>query len=175
MLAKGRQLSVYTAKATKARAAELGFNVVGIAPALPSPRLDAYFKWIDAGMHGDMDYMARTDRQARRRNFDVVLPGARSIIMVGLDYHALRLSGAAPEMLNDPSRGRIASYAWGRDYHDVMTPRLEALAAWLQDSTGSEVRHKVYVDTGAILERSHGQQAGLGFVGKNTLLINPRR
>jgi epoxyqueuosine reductase len=165
---------VVSVKATKAHAAELGFNVVGIAPAVPSPRLDAYFDWINAGMHGGMGYMAREDRQARRRDLDVVLPGARSIIIVALDYHALHLSGATPDMLNDPSRGRIAAYAWGRDYHDVMTPRLEALAAWLRDSTGSAVRHKVYVDTGAILERSHGQQAGIGFIGKNTLLINPR-
>jgi epoxyqueuosine reductase len=66
-------------------------------------------------------------------------------------------------------------YAWGRDYHDVMLPRLEALAGWLRAEAGGEVRWRAYVDTGAILERDHAQQAGLGFVGKNTMLIHPRR
>jgi epoxyqueuosine reductase len=78
-------------------------------------------------------------------------------------------------MLNDPSRGRIASYAWGADYHQVMQPRLEALGRWLAEETGSEVANKVYVDTGAILERDHAETAGLGFSGKNTMLIAPRR
>ncbi|MBC7812594.1 MAG: tRNA epoxyqueuosine(34) reductase QueG, partial [Burkholderiales bacterium] len=81
-----------------------------------------------------------------------------------------------PEVhLSQASRGRIAAYAWGADYHDLMTPRLEALAAWLRAESGQNSSHRVYVDTGAILERSHAQQAGLGFIGKNTMLINPRR
>jgi epoxyqueuosine reductase len=77
--------------------------------------------------------------------------------------------------LNDPSRGRIAAYAWGLDYHDILTPRLEQLAAWLRAEAGQDMTHRVYVDTGAVLERSHAQQAGLGFTGKNTMLIQPRR
>src|SRR5690606_41041907 len=77
--------------------------------------------------------------------------------------------------LKDPSRGRFASYAWGLDYHDLMTPRLEALAQWLREASGQSLSHRVYVDTGAILERSHAQVAGLGFIGKNTMLIHPRR
>lgn len=156
----------------KAQAAILGFNLVGITPAVPSPHLAAYFRWLDANMHGEMGYLARPDRQARRRDLDVVLPEARSLVMIGLDYHTLTL----PEtIINDPSRGRIAAYAWGVDYHHVLTPRLEQLAQWLHEQSAGAIRHRVYVDTGAILERSHGQQAGMGFVGKNTLLINPRR
>jgi epoxyqueuosine reductase len=168
-----------SASALKRKAAELGFNSVGIAPAEPSPRLDAYLAWIAAGMHGEMNYMARPDRIARRRDLNVILPSVRSVIMVGLDYHALTVDNLPPEALNktlaDPARGRIAAYAWGHDYHDIMTPRLEALAGWLRDQTDQQVSHKVYVDTGAILERSHAQQAGLGFIGKNTMLIDPRR
>ncbi|MEP7289904.1 MAG: tRNA epoxyqueuosine(34) reductase QueG [Chloroflexota bacterium] len=162
-------------KSVKALAAELGFNSVGIAPAVPSPRLDAYFRWIDSDMHGEMGYMARTDRQARRRDLNVILPGVQSILMVGLDYHALQIVGASSQTLNDPARGRIAAYAWGRDYHEIMAPRLEMLATRLREMSGQQMAHKVYVDTGAVLERSHAQQAGLGFIGKNTLLINPRR
>jgi epoxyqueuosine reductase len=157
----------------KARSAELGFNLVGLTRAEPSPRLDAYFRWIDAQMHGEMGYLAREDRQARRRDLNAMLPGAQSMIMVGLDYHALNLPDSAQQLLSDPSRGRIAAYAWGLDYHDLMTPRLETLANWLRDY--HDHTYRVYVDTGAILERSHAQQAGLGFTGKNTMLINPRR
>ncbi|MDX1993635.1 MAG: tRNA epoxyqueuosine(34) reductase QueG [bacterium] len=154
------------------RAVELGFNLVGLTPAAPAPTLDAYLGWIDAEMHGSMGYMARPDRVERRRNLNMILPGVRSLVMVGLDYHALNIPS---ELLNDPARGRIASYAWGADYHDLMTPRLETLAAWLREEAGGDSVHRVYVDTGAILERSHAQQAGLGFVGKNTMLIHPRR
>ncbi|HVU13256.1 MAG TPA: tRNA epoxyqueuosine(34) reductase QueG [Phototrophicaceae bacterium] len=149
----------------KARAVELGFNLVGVTRAEPSPQLDAYFRWIDAGMHGSMSYMARADRQARRRDLNLILPGVRSLIVVGLDYRAY----VPDELLRDPARGRIASYAWGIDYHDLITPRLETLAREIGGSA------RVYVDTGAILERSHAHQAGLGFIGKNTMLIHPRR
>jgi epoxyqueuosine reductase len=79
------------------------------------------------------------------------------------------------ETLSDPARGRIASYAWGLDYHDVITPRLEAMARWLQAESGRALSQRVYVDTGAILERSHAHEAGLGFYGKNTMVIHPRR
>lgn len=159
-------------QALQAQAAALGFNLMGLTPAQPSPHLDAYFRWIEAGMQGEMGYMAREDRRQRRQNLDVILPGVQSLIVVGLDYAALNLPEA---LLRDPLRGRIANYAWGLDYHDIMTPRLEALAAWLREAVGGEIQQRVYVDTGAILERSHAQQAGLGFIGKNTLLIHPQR
>lgn len=150
----------------KSRAYELGFTLVGLTPATPSPTLAAYLRWIAAGYHGNMGYLAREDRLARRRDLNVILSGAKSLVMVGLEYADL---GVPADILRDPLRGRISNYAWGVDYHGLMTARLGALAEWL----GGE--SKVYVDTGAILERSHAQQAGMGFVGKNTLLIHPRR
>jgi epoxyqueuosine reductase len=156
----------FSASALKAHARDLGFNMAGITPATASPRLDAYLRWLEAGMHGEMGYLARPDRTARRRDLNVILPGVRSLVVVGLDYHAFDVPAS---ILNDPARGRIAAYAWGLDYHDLMAERLEQLAA---DLGGA---HRVYVDTGAILERDHGHAAGLGFTGKNTLLIHPRR
>jgi epoxyqueuosine reductase len=163
---------MFSAEKLKDHARELGFNMVGITPAVPSPTLDAYFRWIDAGMQGEMDYMARPDRQARRRDLNVILPGVRSLVIVGFDYR----TDLVPEsVLKDPARGRIASYAWGLDYHDIMTPQLEALAEWLRVESGQSISYKVFVDTGAVLERSHAQQAGMGFIGKNTMLIHPRR
>lgn len=154
------------------QAADLGFTQVGITPAQPSPTLNAYFDWVDSGMYGQMHYLARDDRQARRRDLNVVLDGVQSLIIVALDYTTLPMPSY---LVDDPLRGRISTYAWGTDYHDVMTPRLQQLAKWLQAQVDHPVKHKVYVDTGAVLERSHAQQANMGFIGKNTMLIHPRR
>ncbi len=158
--------------AIKQKAQELGFNIAGVTRADPSPTLDAYLRWIDADMHGKMGYLARPDRQNRRKDLNVILPDVKSMILVGLDYRTLLLNS---QRLKNPSRGRIASYAWGIDYHELMTPRLEQFGQWLQQEAGIEISQRVYVDTGAILERSHAQQAGMGFVGKNTMLIHPQR
>jgi epoxyqueuosine reductase len=176
----GKKAMTFSAHALKSKAVELGFNLVGITRAEPSPHLEAYFRWIEAGMQGEMGYMARPDRQARRRDLTTILPRARSLVVVGVDYQTAAIPNA---VLNDPSRGRIAAYAWGLDYHDIMLPRLERLAEWMVGNdrpggNGEKEGHgnyRVYVDTGAILERSHAQQAGLGFTGKNTMLIHPRR
>ena len=140
----------------KAQAAALGFNRVGLIPAAPAHRLNAYLAWIDAGLQGEMGYMARPDRVARRRDLDVILPGVRSLVVVGLDY-----ATAPPpaEIIADPARGRFSNYAWGVDYHDVMTPRLKALGDWLRAQTAGETAYRVYVDTGALLERDHGESA----------------
>ncbi|MBZ0282184.1 MAG: tRNA epoxyqueuosine(34) reductase QueG [Anaerolineae bacterium] len=162
----------FPADRLKNRALELGFNLVGLTHAQPSPQLDAYLRWVEAGMHGSMGYLARPDRLQRRENLNVILPGVQSLVMVGLDYSTLPI---APDILDDPARGRVAAYAWGLDYHDILTPKLERLAEWLRAESGQSISHRVYVDTGAVLERSHAQQAGMGFMGKNTMLIHPRR
>jgi len=161
-----------TAAAIKDKARELGFNLCGVTPAKPSPTLIAYLRWIERGMHGAMGYMARIDRVRRRQDLREILPGAKSLILVGMDYYS---RFADEETLNDPARGRIAAYAWGLDYHKVLELRLEQFAEWLAETSGRAISQKVYVDTGALLERSHAQQAGLGFIGKNTMLIHPRR
>lgn len=160
------------AERIKEKARELGFSVAGIVGAQPGGTLDAYLQWIAQEYHGQMGYMARPDRVERRQDLNVILPGVRSLVCVGLDYATLT---PPPEITNDPGRGRISNYAWGVDYHEVMTPRLKELAAWLAAEACAEVDSRVYVDTGAILERAHATAAGLGFVGKNTMLIRPRR
>ncbi len=154
----------------KAQAAALGFNRVGIIPALPAQRLSNYLNWIEDGLHGTMAYMARPDRIVRRQDPNVILPGVKSIICVGLDYYTRPVPRSIVE---NPGRGRISNYAWGRDYHDLMTPRLEELAVWLR-ARDAQAQTRVYVDTGAILERDHAESAGLGFTGKNSMLIAPR-
>ena len=187
------------------RAVELGFDLVGIAPAGVARHATAYAAWIASGMHGEMAYMARDPE--RRSDLRRVLPNAQSVIVVGLNYYTIDLPD---EVKHDPSRGLIARYAWDVDYHDVMTPRLEELAEFVREphpptpspdlnSTNLErgsgplpsparsapsearsqgeglgVRSKVYVDTGPVLERDWALAAVLGFIGKNTCLINPR-
>ncbi len=161
-----------SAERIRGKARELGFNLCGITPAQPSPTLSAYLRWIQRGMQGEMRYMARTDRVRRRQDLREIMPSAKTLILVGMDYYA---RFADEETLNDPARGRIASYAWGLDYHKVLELRLEEFAGWLAEASTQKLDQKVYVDTGAVLERSHAQQAGMGFIGKNTMLIHPRR
>ncbi len=153
------------------KAAELGFNIAGVIPAQPVATLSHYYAWVEAGYHADMGYLARPDRQVRRADLSVIMPDVRSLLLVGMDY---RVQTIPEEILTQPERGRIASYAWGLDYHDLMAERLEQFATWLQREVAPH-SHRVYVDTGAILERAHAQEAGMGFIGKNTMLIHPRR
>src|SRR5690349_21401720 len=98
-------------QAIKEYAMELGFTTAGIVPAIPSPQLDAYFRWLKRGMHGNMEYMARSDRVARRRDLTMVLPRAKSLIVAVMDYY----TGPPPPAALDPTRGRISGYAWGKD------------------------------------------------------------
>lgn len=168
-----KKISVHgLSQALKQHADRLGLSMLGVAPARPSPRLDAYLCWIGAGRHGSMGYMARPDRIARRADLSIILPGARSLIIAALDYFTGWLP---PEIGESPWRGQISSYAWGVDYHRELQQRLDALASFLRTEMGGKAATRVYVDTGAVLERSHAEQAGLGFVGKNTMLIHPRR
>jgi epoxyqueuosine reductase len=153
----------------KSRAVELGFDLVGIAPAGVALHAEAYADWIAAGMHGEMAYMARNPD--RRSQPERIVPGAQSVIVVGLNYYTIDLPD---EVKSDPSRGLIARYAWSADYHEVMVPRLEQLAQYIREVTGEDARTKTYVDTGPVLERDWALAAGLGFIGKNTCLINPR-
>ena len=155
----------------RSRAHALGFDLAGVAAVYPAPRLPAYRAWLAHGYHGEMGYLARPDRVARREEPDKILPGVRSIVCAGLNYYP----GPLPASLrSDPSRGLISNYAWGLDYHDLMLPRLEELAAFIQAHAGERVNHRAYVDTGPLLERAYAARAGLGFIGKNTNLINPR-
>ena len=152
-------------------ARSLGFSQVGISAANPAKRIGAYFRWIDSGHHGEMLYLARPDRLIRRRDLEQILQGVRSIVSLSFNYTTISLP---EEVIHDPSRGRISNYAWGIDYHQVLGKRMERLVEWLDERGGRGTKSKAYVDTGAILERDHGETAGLGFTGKNTMLISPR-
>lgn len=153
----------------KEKAYNLGFDLIGIAPAERAPHAEAYRRWLAQGYAAEMHWLGR--EPDRREDPRQVLPGVRSVVVVGLSYFALDLSG---EVRYDPSRGRIARYAWGLDYHEVMLPRLRQLGDFVEQELGRTLTWRPYVDTGPLLERNWAAQAGLGFIGKNTLLINPK-
>ena len=145
----------------KALALELGFDLVAVGPAAPPEHGAALRRWVAAGHAGTMGYLER--RLEERLDPDRVLPGARTAVCVALNYYQ-----GEPV---DPSWRPIARYAWGRDYHDVIGPRLERLATHLADAAGA--RSRGYVDTGPVLERDLAARAGLGWIGKNTMLLHP--
>ena len=152
----------------KERTYELGFDLIGVAPAARAPHADAYAAWVDAGYAASMGYMVR--EVARRQEPRLVLPGAQSVVVVGLSYFT---ANPPREVWDDPSRGRIARYAWGRDYHEAMLPRLQQLGMFIRAQAGQEIAWRACVDSIPLLERDIAACAGLGFIGKNTCLINP--
>jgi epoxyqueuosine reductase len=153
----------------KRQAALHGFDLCGIAPAQSYVELRLLPEWLDRGYAGDMQYLRRTaDRRADVRN---VLPSARSVIALGTVYNVERpYSTECP----DPRQAALARYAWGDDYHAVIGRRMEQLMAWLREVAGNSFEGRAYVDTGPVQERVYAQYAGLGWIGKNTCLINPQ-
>ena len=153
--------SLALAGSVKALAGELGFDAVAIGPAAAPARGAAVRRWVEAGFAGTMGYIER--RLEERLDPQRVLPGAASVVAVAHNYYQ-----GEPR---DASWAPVARYAWGRDYHDVITPRLGRLAAHLEAAAGARCR--AYVDTGPVLERELAARAGLGWIGKNTMLLHP--
>jgi len=149
----------------------LGFDQVGFAPAAPPGNADAYQRWLENGWHGEMAYMAREDAVRRRLNPAEALPGCRSIIIASRRY----AEGATElaELADAPGGSLVARYARGRDYHLVFEELLGRLANRVAE-LAPEATCKPYVDYGPVMERDHAQRAGLGWIGKNTMLIHPR-
>ena len=157
-----------TSDAVKTRAGELGFDLCGVAPVGAFPELAALRDWLDRGYAGDMAYMART--ADRRADVRAVMPSARSVVALGTLYNT---EPPYSTEIDDPGTALISRYAWGDDYHDVLGDRTRALAAWMTGAHGEPCQTRVYVDTGPVQERVYARYAGLGWIGKNTCLINP--
>lgn len=138
----------------KEKAREIGFELVGIAPMRVYPEFSFFSEWVKRGYNGDMDYLER------RKPID----GMKSVIVCGLNYYS---SGF--ENIKDYN---ISRYAWGEDYHKVIKQKLRVLLRFLESVYKKEILSKIYVDSGPLLERIFGKYAGLGFIGKNTCLIN---
>jgi epoxyqueuosine reductase len=162
--------------AIKAEARRLGFRWVGITTPEPPPHWTTYETWLEQGRQGEMAYLASQSARERRGDPRQILAECRSILVLGMPYEApLRPEIAEPNAPEGGLRGRVAAYAWGEDYHEVLNERLRALSAFIQAKTGTPVLSRWYTDTGPVLERDLAQRAGLGWIGKNTCLINPNQ
>lgn len=149
------------ARQIKEKARAIGFDLVGITNAQVPQHAQEFRHWLASDFHGEMGYMARNAE--KRVNPAKVTPDARSIIVVGLNYHAG----------DHGTAGRVARYAWGaRDYHHVLLEKLKQLSAAIDELGGPGTGSRWYVDTGPILERDVAQRAGIGFIGKHTNLIS---
>lgn len=158
------------ARAVKRLAAECGFDLSGIAPAEPLPELHALAEWLARGYAGDMAWIART--AAKRLDPRLVLPTARSVVVLGSLYNTARPYSIE---VREPGMARFSRYAWGEDYHLVLERRLAELVERMTASHGGPFDARAYVDTGPVQERAFAARAGLGWVGKNACLINPEQ
>ena len=172
------------ASAVKDEARRLGFDAVAIGSAAPPSHGAAFERWLDGGNAGSMDYLDRT--RGDRLDPSRLLPGARAAVAVALSYNVResttspRDGAASPRESasardEEPAAGgmRVARYAAGADYHDVIRPRLQALARFIESAAGPGIRSRAAVDTSAVLERDLAARAGLGWFGKNTNLLTP--
>jgi epoxyqueuosine reductase len=165
--------------AIRAEAQRLGFEAVGLAPLRPSDHAAFYQGWLQAGRHGSMAYLARPDAVATRLDAASRWPELESAVVVAHHYR----SDSDPEedprsgtTASRPDTGIIARYARGRDYHRVVKKKLLELLRFIEAEVGRELPvARAYVDTGPVLERELARRAGIGWFGRNTMLIDPRR
>lgn len=164
-------------EAVKAEARRLGFQLVGVTTPAPPPHIEVYERWLEAGRQGEMGYLATERARQRRGDPRQILPECRSILVLGVRYFAPEGQDekkAQESGENTEPAGRVAAYAWGLDYHDVLKRRMQALVAFIEQELGHPVPNRWYTDTGPVLERELAQRAGLGWIGKNTCLIHPK-
>jgi epoxyqueuosine reductase len=157
----------------KDRARQLGFILAGVTVPDPPPHYKTFENWIDKGQHGTMSYLASERSRLRRADPKLILPECKSILVLAIPYFSPLPLGEGPGV-RAGGEGRIASYAWGDDYHDILPKKLKAIVAFIEEQVGHPIPNRYYTDTGPVLERDLAQRAGLGWIGKNTCLINPR-
>ena len=154
------------------KAREAGFDLCGVAPASRFPELEHMTEWLDRGHAGEMRYL----HDPRRLSLDRAMEGAKSVIVCAASYRTAE--PLSTEVLAQPDtarpRGWISRYGWGNDYHDVLLPRLRAVMNAMREEFGEEFRAHAYVDTGPVVERVAAKYAGLGWLAKNTCLINQK-
>ena len=153
----------------KTEAQRLGFELVGISPAKAPAHEESFAQWLRRGFAGEMEYLKRSEEA--RRNPRTLMPWAVSVVSVGMNYFTPFIR---PEVSQE-SKGWISRYAWGDDYHDVIKKKLERLLESVRERNGGQVDGRAFVDSGPVLERDFAGVAGIGWIGKNTHLISPRR
>jgi epoxyqueuosine reductase len=154
--------------AIRRRARALGFPLCGFTTADPPQEYARFAQWIAGGLHGGMRYLADVRSLSARAQPARLLPSARSIIALAVPYPPPQDEGDAP------LGGYVAAYAMGDDYHEVLQDRLRALCGSLDELAGGRGAHRAYADTGPVLEREIASRAGLGWIGRNSMLIHPQ-
>ena len=157
-----------TSPAIKSQALASGFDLCGVARATNYPELSFLAEWLARGYAGNMGYLHRSAR--RRADVRRVMPSVRSVISLGVLYNTDRPYSID---VDEPDEALICRYAWGEDYHAVIGKRLDALIDWMRAEHGAPFEARPCVDTKHVQERVYAQHAGLGWIGKNTCLINP--
>lgn len=155
-------------QAIKNKARQLGFILAGVTSCDPPTHFNIFESWLQHGHHGTMGYLASERNRQRRADPRQILPECRSILVLAMPYSP----NAEAKILNGDFK--IAAYALGSDYHDVIPPRLKELVEFIETQAGHPVPNRYYTDTGPILERELAERAGLGWIGKNSMLINPQ-
>ncbi|HZC21969.1 MAG TPA: QueG-associated DUF1730 domain-containing protein, partial [Candidatus Binatia bacterium] len=160
----------------KRAAAEAGFDLCGIAPASDHHELNYFHEWIAAGHAGEMKYLEARDEHGnlKRASLSRIAPWAKSVIVCAINYNTAEPYST---QVQDPTRGWISRYAWSKeDYHDAVLRRLKQVekALWGGHSCPPDLTTRRYVDTGPIVERVFAKYAGIGWIGKNTCIINQR-
>jgi epoxyqueuosine reductase len=153
----------------KEEAQRLGFELVGISPVKIPPHEESFAEWLRKELHGELGYMKRTE--ALRRDPHRLVPWASSVVSVGMNY----FTSLPRPRVTDGTKGWISRYAWGEDYHEVMKGKLESLLATIRDWRVGSVDGRAFVDSGPVLEREWAGVAGMGWIGKNTHLISPKK
>jgi epoxyqueuosine reductase len=155
-------------------ATDAGFDLVGVALVDDAPELEYFPRWIAEGRGGEMKYLEARDEQGRlkRASLAHAAPWARSVVVCAINYNTAQpYSTQAP----DAGQGWISRYAWGQqDYHDSVMPRLRRVEAAMRSACGSDLITRCYVDTGPVVERVVAKYAGIGWIGKNTCIINQK-
>jgi epoxyqueuosine reductase len=148
----------------KDKARNIGFTLAGVTTAEPPPHFPAFLNWLEMGRNGSMDYL----RDPRRADPHLLMEKCKSILVLGARYYA-----SIPERPESTSTGRVAAYAKVEDYHPILSKKMRILGDFIEREIGHLTPFRMYTDTGPLLERDLAQKAGLGWIGKNTCLINP--
>lgn len=152
-------------QAIKEKARQLGFVLAGVTSSEPPQHYNIFENWLEQNKHGTMQYLAEERGRIRRADPKKILPECKSILVLALPYSSFS---------THHSSFHIASYALGEDYHETIPARLKQIVEFIEEQVGHPIPNRYYTDTGPILERELAQRAGLGWIGKNSMLINPQ-
>lgn len=161
-------------QAIKEKARQLGFILTGVTSSEPLENFNIFQDWINKNQHGEMKYLETERSLTRRKNPKEILPECKSILVLAIPYAPVSSAGRVGGDFTNQHNLQVASYALSDDYHDILPQKLQAIVEFIEEQLGEKIPNRYYTDTGPVLERELAQRAGLGWIGKNSMLINPQ-